>query len=309
MSTLGGQVNATRNRGSSIYNNAFIQGELDLTTRGFVAGIGSVINDFGLNRRIGSFDSAGKPSTFIDSFFGKSLGSTGYVHPVYRTGEAFWQVSSTLDDAYSAWKSYIQESYSKSTGLMRFAQGARYSAFKLLDNVGDGWINKQLVRMGGLSTMIAPTLMGIGAVRYFRSGYREGGLVGATMAASTGIVGGMIQNKVIAAALLNPMYTLGVGALTGAAAYTAFKVFDVRNKGAQYLRSGRMGKVSWAGGNTPGMSSSIGATVRMRAINAMENSRFNTMRAIGNESYGMSAPKARYSGSTSLYGVAPMLTY
>jgi hypothetical protein len=57
------------------------------------------------------------------------------------------------------------------------------------------------------------------------------------------------------------------------------------------------------------MSSSIGASVRQRAINAMENSRFNAMKAIGNESYMMSAPKARYSGSTAIYGTSSMLSY
>ena len=298
-----------RNRGSSLYNNAFLQGELDATTRGFVAGIGSVVNDFGLNRRISEVDIDNKPTSYVDSFFGKALGGTGYVHPVYGASEATWKVAKTLDEAYGAWKSYIQESHLKSKGLMRFATGIRYNAFKLIDNIGDGWINKQLVRMGGLGSMIAPTMMGIGAISDFKEGYREGGLGRGAINTASGIIGGMVQNKVIASALLNPVAGLALASTGGVLAYTAFKVFDVRNKGVQYLRSGRMGKASWASGNTPGMSSSIGATHRQRAMNSMNNSRFNAMKAIGNESYMMNTPKSRYSNSTAMNNTAPMLSY
>jgi len=303
----GGTIN--RNTGSRIYNSGFIQGELDLTTRGFFAGIGSVINDFGLNRRISGFDQSGKASGFLDSFFGKALGSTGYVHPVYRAEEAFWQVANNLDDAYQGWKNYISTSASRSSGIAKFFHGARYSGFKLLDSVGDGWLNKQLVKMGGLSTMIAPALMGYGAIGDFKSGYRTGGVLGGIGNTALGITTGLVQNKVIAGALLNPAIGLTGGAVAAAAGYTAFKVFDVRNKGAQYMRSGRMGGISWNRGPTPGMSSSMGASVRQRAINAMENSRFSAMKAIGNESYMMSAPKARYSSSTAIYGTSSMLSY
>ena len=302
-----GSVN--RNYGSRIYNSGFIQNELDLTTRGFFAGIGSVINDFGLNRRIGGFDPSGKPSSFLDSFFGKALGSTGYVHPVYRAEEAFWQVANNLDDAYQGWKNYISTSYSSSSGIAKFFHGARYHGFKLLDQVGDGWLNKQLVKMGGLSTMIAPALMAHGAIGDFRSGYRQAGIVGGIGNTALGIGTGLIQNKVIAGALLNPMVGLTGAAVAAAAGYTAFKIFDVRNQGAQYIRSGRMGGISWNRGPTPGMSSSMGASMRQRSINAMENSRFSAMKAIGNESYMMSAPKARYSGSTAIYGTSSVLSY
>jgi hypothetical protein len=109
--------------------------------------------------------------------------------------------------------------------------------------------------------------------------------------------------------LLNPVAGLALASAGGVLAYTAFKVFDVRNKGVQYLRSGRMGKVSWATGNTPGMSSSIGATHRQRAMNSMNSSRFNAMKAIGNESYMMNTPKSRYSNSTAMNNTAPMLSY
>ena len=163
--------------------------------------------------------------------------------------------------------------------------------------------------MGGLGSMIAPTMMGIGAISDFKEGYREGGLGRGAINTASGIIGGMVQNKVIASALLNPMAGLALASTGGVLAYTAFKVFDVRNKGAQYLRSGRMGKVSWASGNTPGMSSSIGATHRQRAMSSMNNSRFNAMKAIGNESYMMNTPKSRYSNSTAMNNTAPMLSY
>jgi hypothetical protein len=302
-----GTVN--RNRGSRIYNSAFVQEELDLTTRGFFAGIGSVINDFGFNRRTGSFDTSGKPDSFIDSLFGKALKQDGYVHPVFRKEEAYWRIATNLDDAYQGWKSYINASYQNSSGLSKLFQGVRYHSFKALDSVGGGWLNKQLVKAGGFSTLIAPALMAQGGLSDFKEGYRRGGLVGGAFKTVTGLVSGLVQNKVIAGILLNPGTGLLGAGITAAAGYTAFKIFDVRNKGADYIRSGRMGGLSWNRGPTPGMSGSMAATARQRALNSMENSKFNAMKAMGNESYMMNAPRSRYANSTAIHGITPVLSY
>jgi len=302
-----GAVN--RNRGSWIYNSGFVQEELDLTTRGFFAGIGSVINDFGFNRRTGSFDTSGKPDSFIDSLFGKALKQDGYVHPVFRAEEATWRVASNLDDAYKGWKDFVKTSYDNSSGITKLFQGVRYHGFKILDSVGDGWLNKQLVKAGGFSTIIAPALMAHGALGDFKEGYRRGGLIGGAFKTVTGLISGLVQNKVIAGILLNPATGLLGAGITAAAGYTAFKIFDVRNKGAEYIRSGRMGGLSWNRGPTPGMSGSMAATARQRGLNAMNNSRFNAMKAMGNESYMMNAPKSRYANSTAIHGITPVLSY
>lgn len=302
-----GTVN--RNRGSRIYNSAFVQEELDLTTRGFFAGIGSVINDFGFNRRTGSFDTSGKPDSFVDSLFGRALKQDGYVHPVFRKEEAIWKVANNLQDAYQGWKDYINTSYHSSSGISKLFQGVRYHGFRALDSVGDGWLNKQLVKAGGFSTLIAPALMAQGAMSDFKEGYRRGGLIGGAFKTVTGLISGLVQNKVIAGILLNPATGLLGAGITAAAGYAAFKIFDVRNKGADYIRSGRMGGLSWNRGPTPGMSGSLAATARQRGLNAMNNSRFNAMKAMGNESYMMNAPKSRYANSTAIHGITPVLSY
>ena len=302
-----GAVN--RNRGSRIYNSSFVQNELDLTTRGFFAGIGSVINDFGFNRRTGSFDTSGAPDSFIDSLFGKALKQDGYVHPVFRAEEATWKIANNLQDAYQGWKDYINTSYQNSSGIGKLFQGVRYHGFKILDSVGDGWLNKQLVKAGGFSTVIAPALMAHGALGDFKEGYRRGGLIGGALKTVTGLISGLVQNKVIAGILLNPMTGLLGAGITAAAGYAAFKIFDVRNEGANYIRSGRMGGLSWNRGPTPGMSGSMAATARQRALNSMNNSKFNAMKAMGNESYMMNVPKSRYANSTGIHGITPVLSY
>ena len=67
--------------------------------------------------------------------------------------------------------------------------------------------------------------------------------------------------------------------------------------------------LSWSRGATPGMDSQQANTIRQRSLMAMQNSRFNAMRAMGNESYMMSAPRSRYANSTAITGQTPMLSY
>jgi hypothetical protein len=52
-----------------VKNSSFIDRELRLTTRGFIGGLGSIANDFGMNRRITGYGTEGKPTYGVDSFF------------------------------------------------------------------------------------------------------------------------------------------------------------------------------------------------------------------------------------------------
>jgi hypothetical protein len=293
------------------YNSSFIERELDLTTRGFVAGIGSIANDLGLNRRISAYGADGTPSSFIDTFFGTTIrGGSGYAHPLMdEAGRVAWTTASDINAATAGWGRHIEESFQKSTGIMKHLTGARRALYNGIGGGADGSINKMLTRLGGAGTLVAPVLMGVTAISDFRQGYKKGGVFGGVASAGKGIVAGWITNKIVAAALLNPVTSLVAGGAIAAAAYATYKIFDVRNQGNNYLRQRQMQGPSWKTGPSAGMNSAMGNTIRQRSMHAMENSRFNAMRSMGNESYMITAPKSRYANSTSIHSTAPMLSY
>jgi hypothetical protein len=293
------------------YNSSLIDRELDLTTRGFVAGIGSIANDLGLNRRVTAYGADGKPSSYMDTFFGTTIrGGTGYAHPLMDdAGRVSWTTARTVQAATAGWGKHIEDSFQSSTGIMKVMTGIRRSLYNGLGGGSDGFINKMLTRLGGAGTLVAPVLMGVTAIADFRQGYKKGGVFGGIAGAGKGIVAGWIMNKVVAAALLNPVTTLIAGGAIAAAAYATYKIFDVRNQGNNYLRQRQMQGPSWKTGPSAGMSSSMGNTIRQRSMHAMENSRFNAMRSMGNESYMITAPKSRYANSTTIHSTAPMLSY
>ena len=293
-----------------IRNSSFIDRELRLTTRGMVGGLGSIANDFGFNRRISGYGEGGKPVHGIDSLFGRvTRGGEGYIHPLLDSpGKVKFGVSATLEEATAKWGEHIRSTAKNETGFMKLLTGARAGIYERLG--GDkGGINKLLARGGGAGSLIAPTLTGVGAMMDFREGYRDGGVLGGVAGAATGYAKMAVTNKIIAGVLTNPVLGLtGAAALAGTM-YSAYKIFDVRNQGNNYLKMGRMQGLSWSRGATPGMDSQQSNTIRQRSLMAMQNSRFNAMKAMGNESYMMSAPKSRYSNSTAIVGQTPMLSY
>jgi len=173
----------------------------------------------------------------------------------------------------------------------------------------DSRVNQTIARLGGMGTIFPVAMMGMTAVSDFREGYRHGGIAGGLAGAAKGIATGWVVNKLLATALLNPVAAVVTGAALAATAYTAHKIFDVRNQGSNFLRQGRMQGMSWAKGPTAGMNGAMTNTIRQRGLSAMESSRFNAMRAMGNESYMISAPKSRYANSTAIHNVSPMLSY
>jgi hypothetical protein len=297
------------------YNSSWLDRELDLTTRGFVAGIGSIANDLGLNRRVTEYASSAadaKPRAYMDSFFGKGIrGGTGYVHPIMDdAGRVVWRTAATLDDATVGWARHIESAATNPSNgfLMKTATGMRRSIFNALGG-STGTLNKALTAAGGAGSLVAPALMGLTAISDFREGYRKGGVLGGIGKASVGIATGWVINKMVAAALLNPIVALTAGAVVAGTAYATYKVFDVKNKGNEYLRMKQMQGNPWTRGPTAGMGSNMANTIRQRGIAAMENSRFNGMRSMGNESYMINAPKGRYANSTAMYSQSPMLSY
>ena len=100
---------------------------------------------------------------------------------------------------------------------------------------------------------------------------------------------------------------MGAGALVGIG-YAAFKIFDVRNEGNQYLQSMRSQKTSWAKG-VSSFSGSVPATMRGRSLKAMEQSQFSTLKHLGSEASMLSAPRSRYATTTKVWGSRQMLSF
>jgi hypothetical protein len=294
-----------------VKNSSFIDRELRLTTRGLVGGLGSIANDFGFNRRISGYGQGGKPVYGIDSFFGSvTRGGEGYIHPMLDSpGKVKFGVSKTLEEATAKWGQHIRDTAKNETGFMKLLTGTRAKLYEGIGGGDTGRLNRFLARGGGAGSMIAPTLTGIGAMMDFREGYRDGGVIGGAVSAVSGYAKMAITNKIIAGVLTNPVAGLVGAAVLAGTMYTAYKVFDVRNQGNNYLKMGRMQGLSWSRGATPGMDSQQSNTIRQRSLMAMQNSRFNAMKAMGSESYMMSAPKSRYSNSTAIAGQTPMLSY
>jgi hypothetical protein len=292
--------------------SSVVRNELQLTTT-FVGGIGSIANDFGFNRRV-DIDSAtatGGNVKYVDSFFGRVMGGGGqaqYVHPVFnRLKTDRWQAAESADDATRMWGKYFQEA-SESGGFTGAINKGKLKAFNFFGGE-TSFINRTLTRAGGLGTLVPVGMAAYGAIGDFKEGYRDGGIVGGTVSAATGYLAWGAIGKGVSWALWNPGKAIAGLGIAAAATYTAYKTFDVKNKGVNYLKMGRMGGLSWNSGSTPGMDSAMAGTIRQRSLMAMENSRFNAMRAIGGESYMMAAPRSRYANSTAIYSQSPMLSY
>lgn len=293
----------------NFFSHPFFGGELNLTRQGFVGGLVSSANDFGLNRRLEAVapGAGGASEQAIDTFFGRVIGAKGaggskYFHPVFEAGgkEVRNRVADTLEDAVQGWEEYYANPANKGFGVN---MGRR-----LFNMFGEGG-KRFYTRVGGYSTLIAPVLMARSVLGNIREGYNEGGVPGALIGGFKGVAEGIVTNKIIGYALRHPIIGLGSAALMYGAYKYSYGVFDVRTRGANYLRMGRTAGLSWANGGTPGMDSQMASTIRGRALMAMENSRFNAMKTLGGESYMMSSPKTRYANSTAIYNTAPMLSY
>jgi hypothetical protein len=283
--------------------------QLDLTTRGLAGSISSVINDYGLNRR----EAVG--GGHMDTLFGKAIRTGGqrvswssaeYAAPVFNAAEkeSKWATFATAQEAAESWGDEIEG---------RAAQGgyrnrARAAIYRGLGGRGSA-ANNMMAKIGGFGTAL-PVAFNLAAVGFgMKDGYREGGIGGAMKGGAKSLVANAVQGQVIGASLAHPLAMLGGASLMMASYKIGHGIFDVRTKGNNYLKMGRSGGLSWNTGSTPGMDSQVASTMRGRALMSMENSRFNAMKSLGNESYMMTSPSARYANSTQLGSQQPMLAY
>jgi hypothetical protein len=184
----------------------------------------------------------------------------------------------------------------------------RHGFYKALGGRGSE-ANKMMTKVGGFGTVLPVAFNAIGVAVGASQGYREGGVGGAMLGGAKGLVTNAVHGQMIGAALSHPLLMLGGASLMMASYKVGHGIFDVRTRGNNYLKMGRSGGLSWNTGSTPGMDSQVASTMRGRALMSMENSRFNAMKSLGNESYMMTAPSARYGNSTQIGSQQPMLAY
>lgn len=277
---------------------SLIENELELTTRGLAGSMSSVINDWGYVRR------QSITGGVIDTKWGRVWNANGtgkYAAPgIARNGGIEgWATVRSEKELYQAWDNYIM----KSQGL---GSGVRRTAYRALGGKGST-VNKFLARWGGVGTMIPGAMAFYFAAKDAIHGYQKEGLIGGIKGAITGYLSAAIFNKVVGTVLLNGAAgIMGAGALVGIG-YAAFKIFDVRNEGNQYLQSMKQ-KTSWAKG-VSSFSGSVPATMRGRSLKAMEESQFSTLRHLGSEASMLSAPRSRYATTTRVWGSRQMLSF
>jgi hypothetical protein len=305
----GMRTGSGRVAGGRRFNVDVVDRQLDLTTRGIAGTVSSVINDYGLNRR--ALEGGGH----VDTLFGKGIRVAGrrvswasaeYAAPVFNAAEkeAKWAMFKTAEEAAESWADEIEG---------RAAQGGtvnkiRHGFYKALGGRGSE-ANKMMTKVGGFGTVLPVAFNAIGVAVGASQGYREGGVGGAMLGGAKGLVTNAVHGQMIGAALSHPLLMLGGASLMMASYKVGHGIFDVRTRGNNYLKMGRSGGLSWNTGSTPGMDSQVASTMRGRALMSMENSRFNAMKSLGNESYMMTAPSARYGNSTQIGSQQPMLAY
>ena len=271
----------------------FIERELELTTKGLAGSMSSIINEWGFNRRESATGGT------IDTKWGRAWTTKGlgrYVAPA----EEGWMRVSGKRELYTQWDDYI-------TNSKAFGSGARRFAYGLLGGKNSS-ANRWLARMGGFGTVL-PT----GIALYFAGkdaveGYHENGIIGGVTGAAQGYLKAAVANRIIGSALLNP----GVG-ITGLAAlaavgYGSKRMFEVMTEGNLYLQNNRQ-RTSWTTNASMSIASSTVATMRQRAIAAIENSKYSSMKSLGNEAYMITSPRSRYASNTIMGNSSPMMSY
>lgn len=200
-------------------------------------------------------------------------------------------------------------------------------AFRAFEDVGKGldwersagakWHNKNNVfnrsmhRMGlrgsgvGLTLNVASsTVFAIGSMREAK---REGKNLGGQVAA-----GGMsivkdiaIQRGIMLA--FGSSTAIGLAAVGAVAAVGVGTILTGKEQGNRYLRQTRMSE--FGGQVSASMHTRQAHTMRQRAMQSMQHSRFNAMRALGNEASFRHMPKARYGNSTGGIQPQPVMGY
>lgn len=267
--------------GHAFFNSRAVRADLagTLPGAGFLDGVGSMLAGFGLQQ----FDT------------GNNTSHIAFLNKVIRT-------TTTVEnqDPISRWGGgYL---FRSPEGEVRAFQTRKEG----LEFVGrNPHIGNRLAASFGLGRGVAGG-MGLFGLAFTAgdaiSGFSEGGLGGAALSVGQG----MAYQKVFSMAFKNP-YVGVVGAFAIGTGLAAATVLTDREKGNRYLTQSR--QMNMGGYSNPVFQTRAAHTMRQRAIQSMEMSRFGGMRALGNEASQMSMSRSRYANSTGALHPNPILGY
>lgn len=239
--------------------------ELNLTTDGTLRGsISSMSYNFGFHRRV------------LD---GEDKATTMFMNRVWN---------SEANSLKGALGDYVDEVDGKFLRYSNLDEMMSARAARTGKEVGS--IGRNIAKFGGGANMLAIGLTGLFATYAGLSEWkRTGSIVQGGIAFGKDLATGILMGKGMGLALSHPIIA---GAAIGAG-IGVYSVYNSKNSGNSYLSRSRFSEFS--GGVSPGAMSKPGFTMRQRAMQSMEFSKFNVQRAIGNESLGAHTAKMRYS--------------
>ena len=261
----------------------FWQRELALTQGSFIHEMGSFASNLGFTQR--QIQTGGGATTSAVMFGNKIRGNGALAGQyVFTQGKGAQQVFRSFDDIGTGLAWAGKENTALRRGMHRM--GLR----------GAGW--------GATMNLGFTSLLAVGDA--IGAAKRGEGFVGSVGAGMKSFAVQLLQQRALSMALTNPIVG-GLALAGGAAAIGISTVLKQKEQGNRYLRQTRQSEL---GGNiSSAMHTRQAFTMRQRAMQSMQHSRFNAMRALGNEATFVHMPKARYGNSTHSVQPQPIMGY
>lgn len=284
ISFLGGESNGMLGRA---WRN-----ELNLTTGNGVAGsMSSIALNFGFHRKI--IEGQNSASTiFLNRVWNSNATSFKNVLGDYvdEVDGKFYNYSS-IDDMLDARHSRSISQIVNNNSMTDIQKQSALSKIKK-----PGKLAKGFQAAGGSLAVMGPLLNVLFAgYAGFSEWSRTGSLSKGLAAGGKDFVSGLVVGKIAGTALASSANFLLFGT-AAAAGIGVYSVYNSKNVGNNYLKASRMSE--WGGGVSPQAMSRPAFTMRQRAMQSMEFSKFNVMRALGNESLGAHTAKMRYANNS-----------
>jgi hypothetical protein len=195
-------------------------------------------------------------------------------------------------------------------GKYVYEAGGKFHAAETVDDVISGAAQK-----GSKATKFGTKIGGIGNVLGIGFNFGYAGYMGLSTWRETGSISqgafaagkefavGLVAGKVIGGVMAGPGKALLPFVAAGIGVYS---VFNAKNVGNQYKAQRSMSSLS--GQVNQSTMTRNAYTIRQRSVQSMEFSKFNVMKALGNESSFSSMPKSRY-GNNSGISAVPIMGY
>jgi len=157
----------------------------------------------------------------------------------------------------------------------------------------------------GASLNAGFTLLSSGAA-YFNSRSQGNGRISSLGAAGMDVGKNLLLQRVLSMSLTNGPALAGAALVFGAYAAGKYTLNSIE-AGNRYRQASNISELN--GNVSASMHTAPAATMRQRALASINNSQFNSMRALGNEGGFMHSPRARYGDRSMSARPRPILGY